>query len=77
MECELDIYKFELSSFKLTKKAARRLQEKGVKFRVLGWSVVVLAERDTRTDLTNVMANLRAHTVGASDYDIGKLEEVL
>jgi arsenate reductase-like glutaredoxin family protein len=74
---ELDIYKFELQNFNVAKKAARRLQEKGVKFRLLGLSIVVLADRFTRTDLTNVMANLGAHTVGASDYDIYKLMERL
>jgi predicted nucleotidyltransferase len=74
---ELDIYKFELQNLSLARKAARRLQEKGVKFRLLGISIVVLADRYTRTDLTNVMANLGAHTVGASDYDINKLMERL
>lgn len=69
---DLDFYKYELNK-KTVRKAASRLAFQPVKFKIAGTAIVVLATRENRNIITNITANLSAHTVKASVEDIVSL----
>ena len=70
----MDCYKFELNT-KTVKKAARRLWDADVKFRILGTAIVVLALKHNRNKITTIFFNLQVAPVAANTYDITRLFE--
>jgi hypothetical protein len=69
----MDIYKYEMRNQKQANKAARRLVAKQAKFRMLDTAIVVLAQGNTRKNITTVMTNLGVFTSPATQYDVDKL----